>query len=612
MGMGAHGRAGVWACMAMWLALSSASSAPSAPVVVTVHAAALPRSVSLMHFGLSLSHVPDVSEMQRLSAQGVRLIAVPIVATANEPAWSEQWQRLASLMKSAREWGAFVVWRLPDDEAFVRKLLEKEATEESAGQGIFSPALLYLEIEAGIALRVLKERPPRPLPPSLSGVRVLLREPPMEFLMQKPFSPAEAAHYGFSFAVAANDGRLAQVSAAVQQAYGDGALPLLAHCDLRGEAARLPAGLASALKQLADARVPLSCFDLPASAAAATLLRAFRLLSDWVGLDRAGVSVSCPPPLVALGAQWEDGMSLCLANDSAHPVPAQLRLPLPPGAYRVEVRQVEGNGPPGLIAEKPPLWVTASKRTTSLAVQVPPQGLTVVRLTSLVGKAYNDIGELSRQIAATPTLTAREKTRALFALRSARKPLAEVLDARKFTPEAVSKAAHRVLLQIGQAEAVFRNEVEKGRVREEVASALSGQFEEVTHLISAASAAGVGLRLYVKVLPNNVAQTVSLRCGGDEPVELAVGLTHNGNRSLSLEHVEIALQADETLTVEPLTRRTWTRLPPKGEVGSRFRVRKLSETDALPAAPMTVHVTVSYYAERSNVRLSRVVELYEE
>jgi hypothetical protein len=553
-----------------------------------------------------LSRIPDASEMQRLSAQGVRLLAVPIVTTGNEPAWSEQWQKLASLMKSAKEWGTFVVWRLPNDEAFVRELLEKEAEEEAAGRGIFSPALLHLEIEASLALRVLKGHPPSKLPPSLPGVRVLLREPPMEFLLQKPFSPAEASRYGFSFAVAANDERLPQVSAAVQQAYGDGALPLLAHCDLQGEATRLPVGLASALKQLADARAPLSCFFLPESATSTTtLLRAFRLLSDWAGLDRAGVSVSYPPPLVALGAQWEDGMSLCLANNSPNPVPAQLRLPLPPGAYRVEVRQVEGNGPPGLIVEKPPLWVAAPKRTTTLAVEVPPHGLTVVRLTSLVEKAYNDIGDLSRQIA-TPTLTAREKTRALLALRSARKPLAEVLDARKFTPEAVSKAAHRALLQIGQAEAVFRNEVEKGRVSDEVASALSGQFEEVTHLISAASAAGVGLRLYVNLRDGAWSRDHA------PSVELAVGLTHNGNRSLSLAHVEIAVQADETLTIGPLTRRTWTRLPPKGEVGSRFRVRKLSESDALPAAPMTARVTVSYYAERSNVRLSRVVELYEE
>jgi len=586
------------------LALSSASPAPNVPVVVTVDAAAIPRSVSPTNFGLSLSRVPDASEMQRLSAQGVRLLAVPIVATGNESAWSEQWQKLASLMKSAKEWGTFVVWRLPNDEAFVRKLLEKEAKEEE-GRGIFSPALLHLEIEASLAVRVLRGHPPSQLPPALPGVRVLLREPPMEFLLQKPFSPAEASRYGFSFAVAANDERLPQVAAAVQQASGDGALAWLAHCDLRGEAARLPVGLVATLRQLADARAPLSCFDLPESATStATLLRAFRLLGDWAGVDRAGVSVSCPPPLVALGAQWEDGMSLCLANHAANPIPAQLRLPLPPGAYRVEVRQVEGNAPPGPVAEKPPLWVATSQRTSSLTVEVPPCGLTVVRLTSLVEKAYNDIGDLSRQIA-TATLTARERTRALWALRSAWKPFAEVLDARKFTPEAVSKAAHRALLQIGQAEAVFRNEVEKGRVSDEIASALSEQFAELTHLISAASAAGVGLRLYVNLRPHAEATS-------KETLELAVGLTHNGNRSLSLAHVEIALQADETLTVEPLTRRTWTRLPPKGEVSSRFRVRKLSESDALPTAPMTARVTVSYYAERSNVRLSRVVELYEE
>lgn len=609
MSVWAYGRveAGVWVCMAVWLVLSSASPAPNAPVVVTVDATAVPRSVSLTNFGLSLSHVPDVSEMQHLSVQGVRLIAVPIVATANEPAWSEQWQKLASLMKSAKEWGTFVVWRLPDDEAFVRKLLEKEAAEESAGQGIFSPALLHLEIDASLALRVLKERPPSKLPPSLPGVRVLLREPLMEFLMQKSFSPAEVSRYGLSFAIAANDERLSQVTTAVQQAYGDGALPLLAHCDLRGEATRLPVGLASALKQLADARAHLSCFSLPESATSTTtLLRAFSLLSDWAGLDRAGLSVSSPPPLVALGAQWEDGMSLCLANNSPNSVPAQLRLPLPPGAYRVEVRHVEGNNPPGLIVEKPPLWVAAPKKTTAISVEVPPHGLTVVRLTSLAWKAYNDIGELSRQIAATPTLTAREKTRALFALRSARKPLAEVLDARKFTPEAVSKAAHRALLQIGQAEAVFRNEVEKARVSDEVASALSGQFEEVTHLLSAASAAGLGVRLYVNLRDGAWSRNHA------PSVELAVWLTHNGNRSLSLAHVEIALQADETLTVEPLARRTWTRLPPKGEVGSRFRVRKLSESGAPTAAPIIARVAVSYYAERSNVRLSRVVELYEE
>ncbi len=607
MSVWAYGRVGAWACVAVGLVLSSASPAPNAPVVVTVDATAVPRSVSLTNFGLSLSHVPDVAEMQRLSVQGVRLIAVPVVATENESAWSAEWQRLASLMKSAKEWGTFVVWRLPDDEAFVRKLLEKEAAEESVGQGIFSPALLHLEIDASLAVRVLKERPPSTLPPSLPGVRVLLREPPMEFLAQKSFSPAETSRYGFSFAVAADDERLSRVTTAVQQAYGDGALPLLVRCDLRGAATCLPVGLASALKQLADAGVSLSCFDLQESATStALLLRAFRLLSDWAGLDRARVNVFCPPPLVALGAQWQDGMSLCLANDSPHSVPAQLRLPLPPGAYRVEVRQVVGNNPPGLVVEKPPLWVAAPKRTSSLVVEVPPQGLTIVRLTSLVWKAYNDIGELSRQIAATPTLTAREKTRALFALRSARKPLAEVLDARKFTPETVSKAAHRVLLQIGQAEAIFRNEVEKGRVSDEVASALSGQFEEVTHLLSAASAAGLGVRL-----------SVNLREGAGSrdrapSVELAVWLAHHGNRSLSLAHVEIALQADETLTVEPLTRRSWTRLPPKGESGCRFRLRKLSESGAPSAAPIIARVTVSYYAERSNVRLSRVVELYEE
>ncbi|MCS6858988.1 MAG: hypothetical protein NZT92_01555 [Abditibacteriales bacterium] len=607
MGGWACQRAEVWACAAAWLALSSASSAPRASVVVTVEAAAVSRSVSLTNFGLSLPRIPDASEMQRLSAQGVRLVAVPIVATDSEPAWAEQWQRLAALMKSAKEWGTFVIWRLPDDEAFVRKLLEKEAAEEFAGQGLFSPALLFLEIEAGLALRVLKERPPRQLPPSLPGVRVLLREPPMEFLTQKSLSLAEASHYGFSLAVAANDERLSQVSAALQRAYGDEALPLLARCDLRGEAARLSVGVASALKWLADARVHLSCFSPPESATAtAALLRAFRLLSDWAGLDRAGVRVSCPPPLVALGAQGEDGLSLCLANNSPRSVPAQLQLPLPPGAYRVEVRQVEGNAPPSPTGEKPPLWVAAPKKVSLLSVQVPPHGLTVVRLTSLVGKAYNDIGALSQHIAGTPTLTAREKTRALFALRRARQPLAEVLNACKFTPEAISRAAHRALLQVGQAEAVFRNEVAKGRVRDEVASVLIGQFEDVTHLLSDTSAVGIGLRLYI-----------NLRAGGwsgdDAPsVELAVGLTHRGNRSLSLAHVEIALQADETLTVEPLTRRDWTRLPPQGAVGSRFRLRALTKSTASSAEPMIARVTASYYAERSHVRLSRVVEWYEE
>jgi hypothetical protein len=475
------------------------SPAPSAvevsPVVIvdaTETAGSLPRTL----YGLALSHLPDVSELQILSAQGVAVVTVP--APDDEKAWS-------ALQKVADEWGLKIIRRTPNGEP------------------------------------------------------LSLRTYPM---------PSQ------------------EVS--------------------------VPVGLAQALQGFADKGVPMSACAMP-DGANAMALRTFRLLENWAQLYGSRARVTASPPLVAIATRREDSVSVCVANSSSKTVPAQLNLRLPPGAYRVEVRRTDSSGFPSATVEKPPLWVTSSARLMPLTVDLPPQSLAALRLTNLPLSAYNDSGDLMRQIASAGTFNAREKVRALNCLRSARKPLGEVLDARKLTPEAVSRAAHRSLLQIGQAEAVFRNEVEKGRVGEDMASAVSGQFEEVTHLLSAASAAGLGLRLSA----DSQSQPGKTSCilQGQETIPLSVWLAHQG--SLPIAHVAISVQTDDALSAEPLSPTSFARLSPRGEVGCRFHLRAASSAPMVPqrlraAVPILAQVTVSYYAQRSNARLTRTVEFYQE
>jgi hypothetical protein len=590
-----------------WLTLRPSASGRNtdAPVAVTVDARQTFHSVPRAFYGLSLSQFPSASELPSLAAQGASLIALPLSAPDNEKAWLEQQQKLSALLKFAEEQGLTIVLRASHDDAFVKRLLEVAPTLKC-----------YVEIDARYASQVLKEEMRSAASATRPPCTLLLRDPPTELIASLTAQPSSLTFQkwrcGFSFTVARlNDERLSKATARLKQV--DPNVPLFAFCRLPGATVSLPAGAVRGLQQLAEADVAFGLWEMPLATRAQ---RTLQFLGGWGQLYGNGVSASSPAPIVTLASRQEDGVSVCLANDSRAAVQTQLNLYLPPGVYRVETRKTNGSGPPSMIVEKSPFWVNDSGRAMPLALDLPPRSLIALKLTHLPLKARHYTSDLIRQVTECETLQERERARALDDLRDAQRAMEEKLNSPPYEPESVRRTAHRTLLQIGRAEAVFLNEVEQGRVETKTAQAVSQQFRELSHILSTAGAAGLGLRLDLEYGDGLGVKPVVLPLR--EPAELSMFLTNTG--ALPINDVEVAIRTDDALSAKSLDPIAFTQLSPGERVECRFQVRRAKlanrpkdqKSQADNTTPLPAQIAVSYYADRCHARLWRSVEFYQE